>query len=166
MSKLHFSFCPGPVTQTDWTGVYGGFFRSVREECSKIYNRNETDKLSNISKDTRNCPMGFSMKAGMVQNPASSILWFCIRDGRILLKTCQALSFDVLLFDPPAALWVKNFFWFMIYVCTGFLSPFVLVSALSLSLMLVLDVLYLMHKDKSVFSLLLYILGCWTNPAS
>lgn len=62
------SFCPGPVTQTDWTEVYRGFFRSVREECSKIYNRSKTDKLSNISKDSRNCPMGFSMKAGMVQN--------------------------------------------------------------------------------------------------
>lgn len=49
-------------------------------------------------------PWGSVWRLEWCKMPASSIMWFCIRDRRILLKTCQALSFDVLLFDPPVAL--------------------------------------------------------------
>lgn len=45
-----------------------GLFQSDREQCCNICNRRKTDQLSNTSKDTRNCPMRFSMKVGMVQN--------------------------------------------------------------------------------------------------
>lgn len=67
-SKLQFSFCPGPVTQTDRTGIYGGLLQVSQGTVQQNLQQKQTDKLSNINKDTRNFPMGLSMKAGMVQN--------------------------------------------------------------------------------------------------
>lgn len=110
VSKLQFSFCPGPVAQTDWTGIYGGFFRWVREQCSKIYNKSRLINCQTETKIPETFPWGLAWRLEWCKIPASSIMWFCIKDRRILLKTCQAPSFDVLLFDPPVALQVKNFF--------------------------------------------------------